>query len=80
MVFSSKVNLLMPFGPLAILVQILTGHHASCSSYHTILNFLWQLSLNMLGFVADIRYLLCSHTMVPSQTTLVLFWNHEYGI
>ena len=27
---SSKLNLLMPFGPLAILVQILTGHHVSC--------------------------------------------------
>ncbi|KAI4307800.1 hypothetical protein L6164_030943 [Bauhinia variegata] len=26
-VFSNKLNLLMPFGPLAILVQNLTGHH-----------------------------------------------------
>lgn len=31
-VFSSKLNLLMPFGPLAILAEKLTGHHVSCSS------------------------------------------------
>ena len=28
-VFSNKLNLLMPFGPLAILVQKLTGHLVS---------------------------------------------------
>jgi Ca2+:H+ antiporter len=31
-VFSSKLNLLMPFGPLAILVEKLTGHRVSGSS------------------------------------------------
>lgn len=31
-VFSNRLNLLMPFGPLAILVEKLTGHHVSCSS------------------------------------------------
>lgn len=29
-VFSSKLNLLMPFGPLAILADRLTGHRVSC--------------------------------------------------
>lgn len=28
-VFSAKINLLMPFGPLAILVSSLSGHHVS---------------------------------------------------
>lgn len=31
-VFSSKLNLLIPFGPLAIIVEKLTGHRVSCSS------------------------------------------------
>lgn len=31
-VFSNKLNLLIPFGPLAILVNKLTGHHVSSSS------------------------------------------------
>lgn len=31
-VFSNRLNLLIPFGPLAILVQKLTNHHVSCSS------------------------------------------------
>lgn len=31
-VFSNRLNLLMPFGPVAILVEKLTGHHVSCSS------------------------------------------------
>ena len=30
-VFSSKLNLLMPFGPLAILAEEMTGHHVSGS-------------------------------------------------
>lgn len=29
-VFSAKINLLMPFGPLAILVDKLSGNHVSC--------------------------------------------------
>ncbi|RZC00090.1 Vacuolar cation/proton exchanger 5 isoform B [Glycine soja] len=36
---SSKLNLLMPFGPLAILVQILTGHHG------------WIFGLSLLGIM-----------------------------
>lgn len=31
-VFSAKINLLMPFGPLAILVSSLSGHHVSYPS------------------------------------------------
>lgn len=34
-VFSNKLNLLMPFGPIAILVQKLTGHLVSCTSYNS---------------------------------------------
>lgn len=30
-VFSNKLNMLMPFGPLAIFVHIFTGHNVSCS-------------------------------------------------
>lgn len=30
-VFSAKINLLMPFGPLAIIVSTLSGHHVSLS-------------------------------------------------
>lgn len=29
-IFSNKLNLLMPFGPLAIMVHNLTGHKVSC--------------------------------------------------
>ncbi|KAL9680121.1 hypothetical protein QQ045_017998 [Rhodiola kirilowii] len=36
-VFSTKINLLMPFGPLAILVHYLTGHHG------------WVFFLSLLG-------------------------------
>ncbi|KAM5580304.1 vacuolar cation/proton exchanger 3-like [Rosa sericea] len=38
-VFSSRLNLLMPFGPLAILVQTLTGHHG------------WVFLLSLLGII-----------------------------
>lgn len=31
-VFSNKLNMLMPFGPLAIFVHIFTGHNVSCNS------------------------------------------------
>jgi len=34
-IFSNKLNLLMPFGPLAILVQKLTAHLVSRSSYNS---------------------------------------------
>lgn len=33
-VFTTKLNLLMPFGPLAILVHVLTGHNVSFSHIH----------------------------------------------
>jgi len=33
-VFSNKLNLLMPFGPVAILVHNLTGHHVSYDHLH----------------------------------------------
>ncbi|RYR79701.1 hypothetical protein Ahy_A01g004518 isoform B [Arachis hypogaea] len=38
-VFSNRLNLLMPFGPLAILVQKLTGHHG------------WVFGLSLLGIM-----------------------------
>lgn len=34
-VFSNRLNLLMPFGPVAILVEKLTAHHVSCTSYNS---------------------------------------------
>jgi len=34
-IFSNKLNLLMPFGPLAILVQKLTAHLVSWSSHNS---------------------------------------------
>ncbi|TQD75936.1 hypothetical protein C1H46_038567 [Malus baccata] len=38
-VFSAKINLLMPFGPLAIVVDKLTGHHG------------WVFLLSLLGII-----------------------------
>ncbi|KAK7305302.1 hypothetical protein VNO77_43206 [Canavalia gladiata] len=38
-IFSNRLNLLMPFGPLAILVQKLTGHHG------------WVFGLSLLGIM-----------------------------
>lgn len=38
-VFSNKLNLLMPFGPLAIMVHKLTGHKVSLIIYIFVLKF-----------------------------------------
>ena len=45
-VFSNKLNLLMPFGPLAILVHKMTSHNVSVSFN----------ALSLLGFLFDISY------------------------
>ena len=49
-VFSNKLNLLIPFGPLAILVHKMTAHNVSFSFGN------WYLSL--LGFLCDISCLI----------------------
>lgn len=43
-VFTPKLNLLLPFGPLAILVHNMTGHHVSCPSPYW---YLWQILILM---------------------------------